>query len=78
MSRLIGDSVTANARQIMRATRGDVPRSKIAQRLGEGREWARLIESGKRRMTLGVFVDWCGALGVDPVDVLRDAMGDEP
>jgi transcriptional regulator with XRE-family HTH domain len=45
--------------------------STLAGRLGNTQTFVSKVERGERRIDVGEFVDFCHALGLDPVELFR-------
>lgn len=50
----------------------------LAHRMGCGRSYVSVLERGDVRTSVEVFVRYCRALGIDPADVLREVLRDDP
>jgi transcriptional regulator with XRE-family HTH domain len=56
--------------QNARASAG-ITQGTLASRLGNTQTFVSKVERGERRIDVGEFVDFCHALGLDPVGVFR-------
>lgn len=48
-----------------------VTQRELARRIGRAHSYVGRIETGARRLDLPEFIEWCEALGADPVKVQR-------
>jgi transcriptional regulator with XRE-family HTH domain len=48
-----------------------VTQRELARRIGRAHSYVGRIETGARRLDLPEFIEWCEALGIDPVKVQR-------
>jgi transcriptional regulator with XRE-family HTH domain len=48
-----------------------VTQRELARRIGRAHSYIGRIETGTRRLDLPEFIEWCEALGADPVAVMR-------
>jgi transcriptional regulator with XRE-family HTH domain len=67
---------TARHRRVMAAlveirTKSGVTQRELARRLDRAHSYVSRIEKGDRRLDLPEFIQWCEALGADPIDVMR-------
>jgi transcriptional regulator with XRE-family HTH domain len=53
-----------------RTVRG-VTQIALANRLGNTQTFVSKVERGERRIDVGEFVDFCSALDIDPIEMLR-------
>ena len=51
-----------------------VTQRELARRIGRAHSYVGRIESGTRRLDLPEFIEWCEALGKNPVAVVRRIM----
>jgi transcriptional regulator with XRE-family HTH domain len=52
-------------------TKSGVTQRELARRLDRAHSYVSRIEKGDRRLDLPEFIQWCEALGADPIDVMR-------
>lgn len=47
----------------------------LANRLNKDQSWVSLVEGSQRRVDVIEFIEFSRAVGVDPVDLFRDVVG---
>ncbi|MGH6682254.1 MAG: helix-turn-helix domain-containing protein [Bradyrhizobium sp.] len=70
---------TARHRRVMAVlvevrTKARVTQRELAQRLSRAHSFVSRIEKGDRRLDVPEMIQWCEALGADPVDVMKRIM----
>ena len=48
-----------------------ITQRELARRVGRAHSYVSRIELGDRRLDLPEFIQWCEALGADPVEAMR-------